>query len=118
MGLFSKFKKENAKEKKANVEAEQVTPQFFGKPDGSVYATITLKEGTATVLPRDPWALWKSNGQSIDEWQLCLVGTSVPGIIKDLDYRAAFTKLIDYRLDESDYNITVRPLTYEEMEFL
>ena len=119
MGLFDRFKKNKEKENPfKHIEGVQVEPMFFGKPDGSMYGSITINEGEITVLPRDPWALWKYNGKRIEEWQLCLMGTTIKGIIKDMDYRDAFFKLMDYRVAEGSYNITVRGLTYEEMENL
>ena len=119
MGLFDRFKKKNEKSDPIEqVAPTQVSPEFYTKPDGSVYGTINMKEGEATILPRDPWATWRYEHKRVEEWQLCLIGVTIPGIVKDMDYREAFMKLMDFRISEGSYNITVRPLTYEEMENL
>ncbi len=118
MGLFSRFKKKEVKDPFEELVPTQVSPEFYTKPDGSVYGTINMNEGEATVLPRDPWSTWRYEYKRVEDWQLCLVGVTIPGIIKDMNYREALLKLMDYCMSEGNYNITVRPLTYEEMEKL
>ncbi len=113
MGLFDKFKK---KETSVWDNAYQANPHFYAKEDGNPFGAFALTEGTETILPKAP--NYAVDGNTITEYRLMLVSTTKDGVIGDLDYFVALSKLDKYKLDEKEDSILVRGLSLEEIEGL
>lgn len=116
MGLFDKIK--GKKESVDWGDAYNVTPKFYGKPDGSAFGAIALTEGTKTILPKEPQSEYKVDGKSILEWKLVLVSTSKNTIIGDNDYFVAMKRIEQYSLDTNKNTILVKELSLAELESL
>ena len=116
MSLFDRFKK-----KKPVVDwrgAYIADPKFYGKSNGELFGTITLTEGTRTILPRSPQEKYTVDGKIVLDWRMVLVSTSTQRVMGDIDYLTALRKIKAYTLDAEGESILVRELSLQELESL
>ena len=113
MGLFDKFKKN---ENSVWDNAYKANPQFYTKDDGKPFGAFALTEGTETILPKSP--NYAIDGNTITDYRLMLVSTTKDGVIGDLDYSVALSRLDNYKLDENSDSVLIRGLSFDELEGL
>ena len=114
MGLFDKFKKSE----KTNQwdDAYKANPHFYSKDDGSPFGAFALTEDIETILLKDPRLA--VDGKEITDYKLMLVSTTKDGVIGDVDYFEALSKLDQFKLDENENEILIKALALEELESL
>lgn len=98
--------------------AYQAQPRVYGKQDGSIMGAFALTEGTKTILPKNPAAIYQVDGQSIEEWNIALVSTTQDSIIATADYYILQPALKKYVLDEDENNLLIKELSFEEIKEL
>lgn len=123
MKLFSRMKKQERSKESLNVHWEnayRANPRVYEKEDGTLLAGFALTEDCDSLFPIVPEEQWAIEGKSISQWCISLVSLTNPkgGIIGQVEYHEAMTRLRPFVLAQNGNWVLIRGLTHQELKRL
>lgn len=99
-------------------EARRVFPKRFEQKNGSNLLVVSLTEGTDTILPLNPGALFQIGGREPDKILLELFSKSKGRVIAKLPYEESLEALLEIAVEKRDQNVLIPGLSRAEINLL